>query len=93
MEGEKGPDWLLWVFGIGSELLLSVAEVNQLARLAKDPKVHDLSKTSRYGGLIFIRGSLKDHLDLSLQQECSQMHGATRAGDADKIKGMDAELL
>lgn len=48
MEGEKGPDWLLWVFGIGSELLLSVAEMNQLARLAKDPKIHDLPKTSRY---------------------------------------------
>lgn len=43
-EERKRADWLLWVSRLGSEFLLAVAEMHQLAAIAKDPEIHKLLK-------------------------------------------------
>lgn len=42
-EGEKGADWLLWVSGPGSDLLLIAAEMCQLVDILKSKPLKDLS--------------------------------------------------
>lgn len=39
--GEKSFDCLLWVFGTGSQLLVTAAKMRQVGELAKDPKVRN----------------------------------------------------
>ena len=84
-EGDKDIDWLLWVFVIGSELLLTALDMLQLTGLVQDRPSHHSLKNSKYPQPVY-RDTLEEPPDFSLYQKTMTSTPRHRAGDTDKKK-------
>ena len=85
-EGDKDIDWLLWVFVIGSELLLTALDVLQLTGLVQDRQSHHSLKNSKYPQPVY-RDTVEEPPDFSLYQKTMISTPRHRAGDTYKKKG------
>ena len=84
-EGDKDIDWLLWVFVIGSELLLTALDMLQLTELVQDRPSHHSLKNSRYPQHVY-RDPVEEPPGFSFYQKTMKSTPRHREGDTDKTK-------